>query len=329
MLWELVALGDSVFAFRLRLLASSVILAVAVLGLAQLLPGDTRPASLGQARGVFTPHEFEGVRYFLYAPSSLSTATPNTVFVAAHGMGAEADGFASGLRADAERNGWLMVVPQLPYGDWTQPEALKVEEKRQMAWLVSLLSALPEETGLPVRKKALLYGFSRGAQLSHRFALAYPHMVLAAAIMAPGTYTLPLKDSDAYGSQAPLDFPVGVNDIDKYCGKTFDAGAVKEVPFWVGVGERDDSPGDVPRMWDRYLGKTRVERAQSFAASLKTLDADVELTVFPGLGHEETVESRALAMAFLREHELERTVPAAPGDDLPLTPERLTLALVR
>ncbi len=273
---------------------------MAAIGLAQLLPGESGYVRSGLASGVFTPQQFDGVPYLLYVPSGISSEHPSTVLVAVHGMGADPESFSSDLVAQAERNHWVMVVPDLPYGDWTQADALKSEEKKQMAWLNSLLASLPDRTGLSLKEKALFYGFSRGAQLSHRFALAYPQRVLAAAIMSPGTYTLPVEHSAAYNNHAPLDFPVGVNDISNYCGKSFNAKAVAGIPFWVGVGEKDNSPGDVPRMWDQYIGMTRVDRARSFAASLKDLGADVELTVFPGLGHAESTDTRTSAVDFLR-----------------------------
>lgn len=312
---------------KLRMIAASLLLALAAFGLGQFVPGDAGSARPSLASGVFSPHEFDGASYLLYVPSTVPTDRLSSVFVVLHGMGADPEGFAAGLVADAERNGWVMVVPHLPYGDWTNAESLKSEEKKQMAWLNALLVLLPEKTGIPVRDRALLYGFSRGAQLAHRFALAYPQRVMAAAIMSPGTYTLPVEHSAAYDNHAPLNFPVGVNDIDSYCGRSFNPFAVKEIPFWVGVGEQDNSPGDVPRMWDRYLGTTRVERARSFASSLSELGADVEMNVFPGLGHAESLDSRGSAVAFLREHEAELTAPATPADEVPWTLESFALAL--
>jgi predicted esterase len=314
--------------FGLRAGALFLVLALAMTAVWQLLPTNAGTVRSHQATGGFVSRVHDGLPYLLYVPSSASATTPNGVFVAIHGMGAEPEGFASGLIADAERNGWVMVVPHLPYGDWTQAESLKGEERRQMAWLDSLLPALPEVTGLPLQAKALFYGFSRGAQLSHRFALAYPHRVLAAAIMAPGTYTLPLGDRASSENRAALSFPVGVSDLDRYCGRPFDAEAVRKVAFWVGVGEKDNAPEDVPRLWDRYMGKTRLERARSFTASLLALGTDVELNVFADLGHSESAESRASAVSFLRKREVRSPAPVALGARS-LAVEEASLALPR
>lgn len=311
------------FISQSRAVASSLLLTVGLFLIVQLWPGGigiAHPEFGGN--GTFTQEEFEGAPYLLYVPSTVPSDRPATVLIALHGMGAQPDNFASGLIATANENGWVMVVPHLPYGDWTQTDQLRAEEKKMMSWLNDLLGALPGETGLSLNDRALLYGFSRGGQLAHRFALGYPHRVLAAAIMSPGTYTLPVGRGAAYDNPSPLNFPVGVNDIGSVCGHSFDPAAVKDIPFWIGVGEKDNVPGDVPRQWDQYQGKTRVERAQAFAASLRDLGASAELNVFPGLGHAESVDSRASAMAFLSAHAEQLETPpdatsAAASDSEP------------
>ncbi len=300
-----------------RLIATSLLLAVAFFGLVLASPSRfaTVSATFGGS-GTFTQHTFQNTPYLLYVPSTLPVDRPATVLIAIHGMGADPESFASGLVSAAEQNGWVMLVPHIPYGDWTQTDQLRGEEKKEMAWLNSLLEALPNESGLSLADKAVLYGFSRGGQLAHRFALAYPQRVMAAAIMSPGTYTLPISSSFAYDNQAPLEFPVGVSDSASVCGRSFDAEAVRHIPFWIGVGAKDNVPGDVPRQWDKYLGNTRVDRARSFAATLSSIGASVNLTLFPGLGHAESEDSRGQAMAFLSSHDEPAEVAAALGIDV-------------
>lgn len=303
------------FKIRLRVIAASLVLTIAALSIWYLWPANGESARPSLASDIFTSHQFEDASYLLYIPSSLPADRPATVLIAIHGMGAQPESFGSGLVSAADKNGWVLVIPHLPYGDWTQSDQLKAEEKKLMSWLNALIGSLPDETGLPLGEKVLLYGFSRGGQLAHRFALAYPQRVMAAAIMSPGTYTLPVVRNAAYDDRAPLNFPVGVNDIDNYCGRAFDAAAVEQIPFWIGVGEKDNTPGDLPRQWDRYLGSTRIERARSFAASLSTLGASVELTIFPGLGHAESIDSRASATDFLASRYRAAETAGPTGDD--------------
>lgn len=55
----------------------------------------------------------------------------------------------------------------------------------------------------------------------------------------------------------------------------------------------------MPRSWDKYIGDCRVDRANSFVASLRQLGVPVELRQFPNTQHEETAEMRAAALQFL------------------------------
>jgi acetyl esterase/lipase len=87
-------------------------------------------------------------------------------------------------------------------------------------------------------------------------------------------------------------------------GKPINWQALKQVSFWVGVGERDNQPNDVARAFDPYGGRTRVERAESFKQALQNLGIKVSLVVFPNVSHELVPEMRARALQFLRDEEL-------------------------
>jgi hypothetical protein len=130
--------------------------------------------------------------------------------------------------------------------------------------------------------------------------------------MAAGTYTLPVSSLAGAGGTTTLEYPLGVSDLKTYCGSPFDQEEVSEVAFWVGVGARDNNPGDVPRAWDSYLGPDRVARATAFAQRMAALGAWVELEVVPDLGHQESAESRAHAAAFLKLVENRAIPPVLP-----------------
>lgn len=277
----------------------SLTLMAILLSIGHVWSGDSLRVRSSLAKGILTTHQYAGTSYLLYVPTSAREDRPITVLVALGGMGDRAEDFAGNLVSTAESNGWLLVAPHFTYGDWKQIEAVKRETGSQFPWLKSLLDAIPEETSLQTRERILLYGFSRGGQSVHRFALMYPRRVLGVASMAAGTYTLPIACAPASENHAPLEFPLGVGDLDQYCGAPFDLEATSQVAFWVGVGAGDNVPGDVPRMWDRYIGSHREARARSFAQSVANIGARMELVVFPGLGHGESAESRASALAFL------------------------------
>ncbi len=227
-----------------------------------------------------------------------NATTPLTVLVALHGMGGTGQREREGVRQQADANGWVIVAPTFGYARFEQPDQLRVEEPINLARLAAFLDRLPDLTGAPVKQQVLLYGFSRGGQTAHRFALAYPDRVAAAAVMAAGTYTLPsasFNDRDA----SFLPFPYGVADLGDLFGHPFAADQFARIPFWVGVGARDSLPSDVPREWDPYLGTNRLDRAEEFAGWLTRTGSQAEFRVFPGVAHLETGEMRSAALRFL------------------------------
>jgi pimeloyl-ACP methyl ester carboxylesterase len=205
-------------------------------------------------------------------------------------MGDTGESFARGLVEEANRNHWLLVAPTIEYGDWTDPAQIAREEPMLIQSLSYLLDALPARTGVPTQPRVLLIGFSRGAQLAHRFAEFHPDRVSAVASLSAGTYTLPATSAG---------FPFGLRDLARYTGQIFDAARFHDVPFWVGVGADDTNPADLPHQWDRFLGSTRVERARSFQAALRAAGARATLVRFAGTPHALTGEMISSACAFL------------------------------
>lgn len=246
------------------------------------------------------PATAEHPAYTLYVPGG--PPMPRTALVALHGMGGNGPGLASRLIKAAEERNWLLIAPTIPYGDWRDPNQLVAEELRLLPQMASLLDAVPVETGVPVVGRALLFGFSRGAQEALRFALLYPDRVDAVAGLSAGTYTLPMRAVKTVGGAVvPAPLPFGVADLEQRAGRGIDEIGLAGVEVWIGVGARDNVDGDVPRQWDQFVGKNRVERAQRFVEALSQLGWDAEVAVVPGAGHEITGPMVDLAMQFLAE----------------------------
>ena len=165
--------------------------------------------------------------------------------------------------------------------------------------MAEILDSHPEATGLAVRPKVLVYGFSRGAQTANRFALAFPERVAGDVATSAGTYTVPAASFSNDGATAPLPFPYGVADLAQVAGVPFDPSGFASVPFWIGVGERDVDPADVPPQWDPYIGDDRVERAHRFAAWVRRAGGSAQVQVVPGMGHGESIQERSEALSFL------------------------------
>jgi pimeloyl-ACP methyl ester carboxylesterase len=211
-------------------------------------------------------------------------------------MGGGGEDFAADLKVAADQHGWVLVAPTIAYGDWTDPTQVAREDAMLIEWLATYLQQLPEQTGLQIDPGVLVLGFSRGAQLAHRFAEAYPRRVRCVAALSAGTYTMPqVRAADG----TVLSFPFGVGDFPSSVGRPFQPEQLRSVRFWVGVGGVDTNPDDVPRQWDAYEGDDRLDRAQAFVAALSAIDVSARLTVFPDAPHDLPPRMRGAAIAFL------------------------------
>ena len=124
------------------------------------------------------------------------------------------------------------------------------------------------------------------------------------AAFSAGTYTLPVGSVPAPGGPplaAPL--PFGVADLPQRTGRGLALDRLGRVPFLVGAGAADDRAEDVPRQWDPYVGRTRVERAQRFAATLAQLGVPARAAILPGTGHELTEAMLDAAFGFFDQAE--------------------------
>jgi poly(3-hydroxybutyrate) depolymerase len=247
----------------------ALLLALSSVGLVAASPADA-------------PASFDARSVYVHAPADLATRTkPLQVVVALHGMGGEGKGFCQGLLSAADRNGWVVVAPTFGYRNWKDPATVAEDDVALTRQLAAFVDGLPAQLGAPVEEKVVLLGFSRGAQLAHRFALAYPEKTRAVAAMSAGTYTVPFKRMLG----ADQSFPFGTADLSSRLGRKIDDRKVAAIDFWVAVGGDDNVVADVPRQWDSLLGKTRLQRAQAFTQMMNSAGAPTELTVFKNVGH--------------------------------------------
>ena len=248
---------------------------------------------------------FEGAELYVHLPPQAHSRQPLRIFLALHGMGNRGEAFSQNLIKIAEANNWVLVAPTLPYGDYFDPQQLREDDLTLSRRLVDTLDVLPQRLNLKFYRQVLIYGYSRGAQLGHRFTYFYPERVKSIAVLSAGAYTMPTEQvASGKGTPTIVPFPYGVGDLQECVGKPINWQALKQVSFWVGVGERDNQPNDVARAFDPYGGRTRVERAESFKQALQNLGIKVSLVVFPNVSHELVPEMRARALQFLRDEEL-------------------------
>lgn len=240
-----------------------------------------------------------GKHVLLYAPAGLRTTEPVQVLLTLHPMNGNGDVFGESLIPYADQNGWLIVAPQFVYNpNWQSSDVIAREDPEILRILDAILAGLPEETNLSIRPRVIVYGFSRGAQLAHRFALANPDQVAAVATMSAGSYTLPVTRT---ANGQPLLFPFGVANLEQVTGQRFDQVAFRRIAFSVQVGALDNNPNDTPHAWDDYEGTTRLERARRFSEALQRAGNVVDFTVQPDTGHTVTPAMRGRACTFLKQ----------------------------
>jgi predicted esterase len=235
------------------------------------------------------------------------------VVLVLHGVGLDGPTLAAVTRARAQSRGWAILAPTVAYGDWRDPDTAREEELRLPARLDALTGAAAAETGVPLAGEVLVFGFSRGAQAATRLVMFYPDRVAAVAAFSAGTYTLPVGSVPTAGGpalEAPL--PFGVADLPQRTGRRLALDRLGRVPLLVGAGAADDRADDVPRQWDPYVGRTRVERAQRFAATLAQLGVPTRTVILPGTGHELTEAMLDAAFGFF--DQVRAAAPAAASD---------------
>lgn len=267
-------------------------------------PGwETTAPSLPNVAAV-PPRPFSASDLYLHLPPQANQQQPLRVLLVLHGMGARGESFAKALGQETDRNNWLIVAPNLPYRDYMEPQQLMEDDLKITKMLADTLDALPARLNVKLYQRVLVYGFSRGGQLAHRFAILYPDRVEGVVTMGAGSYTLPAETRHTDKGAQVLPFPFGVGDLKDYLGRSLDWSRFKRISFWIAVGEKDNRTNEVPRAFDSYLGNNRVERARSFEQALRAAGVDARLVIFPNAGHEVTGEMRKDATQFLRECEL-------------------------
>jgi putative flippase GtrA/poly(3-hydroxybutyrate) depolymerase len=259
-------------------------------------PSIALPHTVGEAAPGRPTLTMDGV----YLPSTVDATRPVAMLLALHGYGSSGQAIAKRLSGCADRYGWILVAPTMVYRDYFDPQQLRTDALQNLPRVYGLVEQTRRlVSGLELQPRLLVYGFSRGAQMAHRFSMVYPTSVAAAATLSAGSYTLPDVEDTAH---RPLRFPFGIADLPVLEDRPFDRHAFEQIPFWVGVGAEDTNPDDTSRAWDVYEGRTRVDRAEVFADDLRRHGERVDLRVFERAGHEETGTMRLSACAFLAAH---------------------------
>jgi poly(3-hydroxybutyrate) depolymerase len=234
-------------------------------------------------------------QYLVYVPTHLVPGAP--IFVTVHGVSRNVEEHASLFEPYAEDHGAILIAPFFTKDrddDYQQLSAGKTGIRAD-ATLNSIVSEVARLTGADGRR-FYLFGFSGGAQFAHRYVLAHPERVIAAAIGAAGWYTFP---------DAREPYPYGLGASPERSGLHFDPNRFLHVPITVLVGKKDIEGGENLRRnpeVDRQQGITRLERARRWVNAMN--QAARQRGIAPPVALEEAAGIEHSFREFMREGEL-------------------------
>lgn len=238
-----------------------------------------------------------------YIPPVAQANQPVQVLFVLHGMYDKGSRFSLPLQSYVIRNHLLMLAPTFSYNtNFKDPNTVKTEDIKLSARLNQMIIEVTAISHQKLNSKVFVYGFSRGAQLAHRYALLYPTRVAGIAVLSAGAYTLP----ETTFNHQPLPFPYGISDLSSYTGQPFDQIDFNKIPFCVEVGALDTDPKAVSPDWNAYIGINRVQRGQNFYNVLHQEGNPAQFSIIPNTGH-----SANAAMTNVAEDFFQQLLPAA------------------
>lgn len=192
------------------------------------------------------------------------------VLVAVHGISRNAAELATRFGAHPAFRGVTIIAPLFDrerFGKYQQLRA-GADALPADAALLGLLDNLGPEHAAPAAP-FLMFGFSGGAQMAHRFAMLHPRRVARLCLASAGWYTMPLPD---------LAFPHGLRRPagDPAIGEGF-----LDIPTTVIVGNRDvriDPSVRQDPVIVEHQGRTRLRRARIWVRSVNARAAETGRT---------------------------------------------------
>ena len=222
--------------------------------------------------------------YYLHLPAGDLRGAP--VLVVVHGISRNARQQMRAFGDEAARRGFVTIAPRFSRERFPGYQRLgyckRGREHTPQAALAAILDRVHAATGADT-SSVFLFGFSGGAQFSHRFALCMPGRVRAMVLGSAGWYTFPDTGEP---------FPRGVGAAPLAHG--YDLARLLAIPTLVVVGDRDtrrDGAFNASRALDAQQGRTRIERGERWIAAMQSaaeragLDDRFSFTTLHTCGH--------------------------------------------
>jgi pimeloyl-ACP methyl ester carboxylesterase len=202
-----------------------------------------------------------------------------------HGISHNALEHATLFASYAEAYGVVLVAPLFEGERFRDYQRLGRAGRgaRSDAALDAIVDEVGSLTGASTTK-IYIFGFSGGAQFTHRYTMAHPQQVARAVVGSAGWYTFP---------DSTVPYPHGLGPHPDLPGVHFDPEQFLRVPIAVFVGDRDSTSASMrhDETVDTQQGVTRFDRARNWAeamraaASARKLEPQVSYEMVPGIHH--------------------------------------------
>ncbi len=274
-----------------------------------------------------------GYSYFYYVPPELKTAEAKkqkqTILVLPNNTGKVSDDPAvheadvikrmstAGAIASALKVAILMPVFPRPESDWqiymhaldrdsmlTVKLAYRRVDLQLIAMIDDAIDRLGKE-GIKFDRRVLINGFSASGMFANRYTFLHPDRVKAAAIGSPGGW--PIAPVEKYHDKL-LRYPIGVADLKTVAGSKLDLKALRKVPLFVFIGDKDtndsvpfgDSYDDEDRdLINPLFGTTPVARWAISESLYRQAGLNAEFKTYADVPHTVTPLMRDEIRAFL------------------------------
>lgn len=222
-------------------------------------------------------------------PRARNVAAPP--LLALHGISRDVEETFDAFRPAANEAGRVLIAPEFSRKSWRVFQRITDRTRPDIA-LLEVLTML-RDADIIDRRPLDIFGFSGGAQLAHRWAMLYPHMVASLHISSAGWYTSPRMD---------VPYPYGLRCSDKSekdqawrQRMTRGLDAFLRLPINIYVGEKDcieedaalrrNAVLDAAQGCERRMRARRYRDALLAATEARDIEPAIKFHELPGCGH--------------------------------------------
>ncbi|WP_433634003.1 hypothetical protein [Halomicrococcus sp. NG-SE-24] len=215
----------------------------------------------------------------------------------------------------ADELGLPILIPVFPRPfeepvDWTHmihmlcAQTMQIDEgplervDRQLLAMVDDAQERLAEQGISVPEEVILNGFSSQAVFVNRFAALHPDRVCSVSAGGINGLAILLRETaDVRGvGERPMNYPVGVANIEELIGKPFDREAFRELDQFIYMGSEDDKDALLyPDAWTdpelrgiavhTYGEDIHEERFPHCREVYEEADVNAVFRMYKGVGH--------------------------------------------